>query len=333
MWISKTPLRASFLGGGTDYPSYFRNHPGAVLGGTIDKHVYIQALPLAPFAEQKFRVTYRTTESVNDVDQIQHPVIRETMRLHQWNEPLNIATMSDLPGGTGLGSSSAFTVGFINLLHRMRGVEVTRYELARQAIHMEQTILMENVGVQDQLHAAFGGLARYEFTGETFTIEPLRLTSRRLGLINSSMLLVYSGEARSASAVVANQESRTVAGANSAYLREMYEMTNIGKSILEEDGSDLAALQRFCELLDHGWSLKRRLGNSVSTQQIDEIYTRGKAMGAMGGKLLGAGGGGFVLFLADASIHGEFRKVFGQQSVISVGLTNGGSVVRHLSDH
>jgi D-glycero-alpha-D-manno-heptose-7-phosphate kinase len=119
MWVSKTPLRASFLGGGTDYPSHFRSHPGAVLGGTIDKYVFIQALPLAPIAEQKFRVTYRTTESVDRVEDIRHPVIRETLKLHNWSDPLNIATMSDLPGGTGLGSSSAFTVGFINLVHRL----------------------------------------------------------------------------------------------------------------------------------------------------------------------------------------------------------------------
>lgn len=327
MWISKTPLRASFLGGGTDYPSYFRDKPGAVLGGTIDKYVYIQALPLAPFADQKFRVTYRTTESVNDIDDIRHPVIRETLRQFGWADPLNIATMSDLPGGTGLGSSSAFTVGFINLLHRMRGQEVTRYELARQAIHMEQSILKENVGVQDQIHAAFGGLARYEFQGDNFTIEPLRLTTGRLELINRSMLLVYTGEQRSASTAVCEQETRTSAGLNADYLREMYSMTKLGAAVLEEGGSDIAALDRFCELLDHGWALKRKLSNSVSSSAIDDIYIRGRALGAKGGKLLGAGGGGFVLFIADPSIHADFCRTFGEQRVVPVSMTNGGSAV------
>jgi D-glycero-alpha-D-manno-heptose-7-phosphate kinase len=302
MWISKTPLRASFLGGGTDYPSYFRSHPGAVLGGTIDKYVYIQALPLAPIAEQKFRVTYRTTESVDTVEEIRHPVIREALKLHGWTDPLNIATMSDLPGGTGLGSSSAFTVGFINLLHRMRGTEVTRYELARQAIHMEQVVLNENVGVQDQVHAAFGGLARYEFSGDSFSIQPLRLTTRRLNLINRSMILVYTGAQRNASAILQTQEKRTKSGTNADYLREMYEMTQVGAGILESEGDDLLALSQFAELLDHGWKLKRQLSDTVTTSAIDELYMAGKELGARGGKLLGAGGA--VSFLNRAGFAG-----------------------------
>lgn len=327
MWISKTPLRASFLGGGTDYPSHFRSHPGAVLGGTIDKHVYIQALPLAPIAEQKFRVTYRTTESVDTIDEIRHPVIRETLKLHGWTDPLNIATMSDLPGGTGLGSSSAFTVGFINLLHRMRGKELTRYELASQAIHMEQVILNENVGVQDQIHAAFGGLARYEFSGDTFSIEPLRLTTSRLSLINRSMILVYTGAQRSASAVLQSQEARTKSGSNADYLREMYEMTRVGTAILESEGDDLAALGRFAELLDHGWKLKQQLSTAVTTSAIDDLYKAGKELGAKGGKLLGAGGGGFVLFMVDPDLHPAFEERFGKENIIPISMTNGGSTV------
>lgn len=326
MWISKTPLRASFLGGGTDYPSHFKDQPGAVLGGTINKYVYIQVLPLSPTSEQKFRVTYRTTESVNHIDEIRHPVIREALRLHGWSEPLNIATMSDLPGGTGLGSSSAFTVGFINLLHRMRGVELTRYELASQAIYMEQVVLKERVGVQDQIHAAFGGLARYEFSGDSFTIEPLRLTTSRLNLINRSMLLVYTGAQRSASAAVAAQDTRTLSGSNSDYLREMYEMTRIGAALLEEKSQDdHAIMRRFSDLLDHGWRLKKQLSDNVSSTVIEELYIAGKELGAWGGKLLGAGGGGFVLFLADPDIHPLFEERFGKQNVIPISMTNGGS--------
>ena len=330
MWISRTPLRASFLGGGTDYPSYFHSNPGAVLGGTIDKYVYIQALPMSPIAEQKFRVTYRTTESVDRIEDIRHPVIRESLRSYDWTSPLNIATMSDLPGSTGLGSSSAFTVGFINLLHRMRGTELTRYELARQAIYMEQDILKENVGVQDQIHAAFGGLARYEFAGDTFTIEPLRLATNRLSFLNASLLLVYTGEQRSASVVLENQEKRNKSGANESYLREMYEMTRVGASILEADGDDRAAIVRFAELLDHGWKLKRMLGTAVSNTTIDKLYLHGKELGAWGGKLLGAGGGGFVLFLADPEVHGVFIERFGAERVIPVSLTNGGSTVSNI---
>lgn len=330
MWISKTPLRASFLGGGTDYPSYFHEHPGAVLGGTIDKFVYIQALPLSLVSEQNFRVTYRTTESVDDIEEIKHPVIRECLKFYDWHAPLNLATMSDLPGGTGLGSSSAFTVGFINLLHQMRGIELTRYELARQAIHMEQSVLKENVGIQDQVHAAFGGLARYEFTGDTISIEPLRLTTSRLNLLNSSMLLVYTRAQRSASAVLQSQETRTKSGSNATYLREMYEMTKTGAGILEVEGDDVAAIVRFGELLNHGWELKRQLGSAVSNSAIDEIYRAGQEMGAWGGKLLGAGGGGFVLFMADPALHPLFVERFGDENVIPISMNSGGSTVTKI---
>lgn len=330
MWISKTPLRASFFGGGTDYRSHFRDNPGAVLGSTIDQYVYIQTLPLAPIAEQKFRVTYRTTESVDRVEDIRHPVIRETLKLHGWTAPMNIATMSDLPGGTGLGSSSAFTVGFINLIHRLKGIELTRYELARQAIHMEQVLLNENVGVQDQIHAAFGGLSRYEFSGDSFSIEPLRLSTRRLNLINRSMILVYTGAQRSASAVLDTQEKRTKSGSNKDYLREMYEMTKIGATILEDEGDDLAALNRFAELMDHGWKLKRQLSSAVSNSAIDDLYVAGKELGALGGKLLGAGGGGFVLFVVDPALHPAFEARFGKENIIPIAMTNGGSTVSNI---
>ena len=331
MWISRTPLRASFLGGGTDYPSYFHTHPGAVLGGTIDKFVYIQTLPLSRIAEERFRITYRNTESVDSIDEIQHPVVRESLKRFEWGDPLNIATMSDLPGSTGLGSSSAFTVGFINLLHRMRGQELTRYELARQAIDMEQRILKENVGVQDQIHAAFGGLARYEFHGDAFTIEPLRLSTHRMRVLNESLLLVYTGGLRSASAVVAAQDRRTKSGANNDYLKQMYEMTRIGSACLEDEGDDRAAIVRFADLLDHGWALKRQLGDGVTNSVIDDVYVRGKELGAWGGKLLGAGGAGFVLFLADPTVHVEFSRVFGEQNVIPLSLSDGGSMVTRLA--
>ncbi|RTL96603.1 galactokinase [Ancylobacter aquaticus] len=327
MWISRTPLRASFFGGGTDYPSHFRSSPGAVLGGTIDKYIYIQALPLSPVAEQRFRVTYRTTESVQRIEDIQHPVIRETLKLYRWEDPLNIATMSDLPGNTGLGSSSAFTVGFINLLHRMRGIELTRYELARQAIRMEQEILRENVGIQDQIHAAFGGLARYEFSGDTIAIEPLRLTTSRLATLNASLLLVYTGTQWRAIDALDSQHLRTTRGDNRAYLSEMYEMTRTGTQILEASGSDTASVARFADLLDEGWRLKRKLGEGVTNPAIDDLYLEGKGLGAQGGKLLGAGGAGFMLFIAEPARHDAFREHFGTGNVIPISMTDAGSTV------
>jgi D-glycero-alpha-D-manno-heptose-7-phosphate kinase len=196
---------------------------------------------------------------------------------------------------------------------------------------MEQVILNENVGVQDQIHAAFGGLARYEFSGDTFSIEPLRLTTSRLTLINRSMILVYTGAQRSASAVLQSQEARTKSGSNADYLREMYEMTRVGTTILESEGDDLTALGRFAELLDHGWKLKQQLSTSVTTSAIDDLYKAGKELGAKGGKLLGAGGGGFVLFMVDPDLHPAFEERFGKQNIIPISMTNGGSTVAWVS--
>jgi D-glycero-alpha-D-manno-heptose-7-phosphate kinase len=299
MWVSRTPLRVSFFGGGTDYPSYFRDMPGAVLGTTIDRYVYIQALPLALFAEQRFRLSYRQTESVDSVRDITHPVVRTCLGHYKWESPLNIATMSDLPGGTGLGSSSAFTVGFINLLHRMRGISLTKVELAREAIHVEQKLLRENVGVQDQIHASFGGLARYEFQGEVFAIHPLRIGRSRRTLLSRSMVLVYTGRARHASAILDEQESRTRSGANAEGLASLYRMTRQAAAILEREGDDERALRDFGALLDEAWQVKQRLSRSISDDAATALYAEGKAIGAWGGKLLGAGGGGFMLLFVE----------------------------------
>jgi D-glycero-alpha-D-manno-heptose-7-phosphate kinase len=322
-------LRLSFFGGGTDYPSYFSDRPGAVLGTTIDRYVYIQALPLAAFAEQKFRLTYRQTESVTSASEITHPVVRVCLQHYKWDSPLNIATMSDLPGGTGLGSSSAFTVGFINLLHKMRGISPTKYELATEAIHVEQQLLRENVGIQDQIHAAFGGLARYEFQGKEFAIHPLRISRARYRLLSSSLVLVYTGRSRHASAVISQQESRTRSGANSTYLSTLYKMTHDAVAILEGDGDDDSAMRDFGLLLDEAWQVKQRLSAAISDDVIDGLYAEGKSLGAWGAKLLGAGGGGFMLFLVPSNRHTAFHEHFGSRVTV-IGIEREGSVVESL---
>jgi len=333
MWVSRTPLRVSFFGGGTDYPSYFADMPGAVLGTTIDRYVYIQALPLAGFAEQRYRLTYRQTESVECIRDITHPVVRTCLGHYRWDRPLNIATMSDLPGGTGLGSSSAFTVGFINLLHRMRSISLTKFELAREAIHVEQKLLRENVGVQDQIHASFGGLARYEFHGEDFGIHPLRIRRSRHTLLSRSMVLVYTGRARHASAILGEQESRTRSGANAAGLSALYRMTREAAAILEREGDDERALRDFGGLLDEAWQVKQNLSPSISDETTAGLYADGKALGAWGAKLLGAGGGGFMLFLAHPDCQPDFRERFGDGRVCAIRMEDEGAAVDQLRPH
>ena len=330
MWVSRTPLRVSFFGGGTDYPSYFSGMPGAVLGTTIDRYVYIQALPLAAFAEQTYRLTYRQTESVNSIEEITHPVVRTCLAHYRWDRPLNMATMSDLPGGTGLGSSSAFTVGFINLLHRMRGTSLTKFELAREAIFVEQKLLRENVGIQDQIHAAFGGLARYEFQGEDFSIHPLRIGRARRALLSQSMVIVYTGRSRHASPILDEQETRTRSGANADWLSTLYRMTRDAAGILERAGDDERALRDFGALLDEAWDIKQRLSRAISDDATAMLYAEGKSIGAWGGKLLGAGGGGFMLFLVHPNGQEAFRRRFGDARASAVRMEDDGAVVETL---
>lgn len=330
MWVSRTPLRVSFFGGGTDYPSYFSGMPGAVLGTTIDRYVYIQALPLAAFAEQTYRLTYRQTESVNSIEEITHPVVRTCLAHYRWDRPLNMATMSDLPGGTGLGSSSAFTVGFINLLHRMRGTSLTKFELASEAIFVEQKLLRENVGIQDQIHAAFGGLARYEFQGEDFSIHPLRIGRARRALLSQSMVIVYTGRSRHASPILNEQETRTRSGANTDWLSTLYRMTREAAGILEKTGDDERALRDFGALLDEAWHIKQRLSRALSDDATARLYAEGKSTGAWGGKLLGAGGGGFMLFLVHPARQEAFRQRFGDGRASAVHIEDEGAVVDTL---
>ena len=330
MWVSRTPLRVSFFGGGTDYPSYFADMPGAVLGTTIDRYVYIQALPLAAFAEQTYRLTYRQTESVNSIEEITHPVVRTCLAHYGWDRPLNMATMSDLPGGTGLGSSSAFTVGFINLLHRVRGTSLTKFELAREAIFVEQKLLRENVGIQDQIHAAFGGLARYEFQGEDFSIHPLRIGRLRRALLSRSLVIVYTGRSRRASPILDEQESRTRSGANADCLSALYRMTREAAGILERTGDDERALRDFGALLDEAWRIKQRLSRAISDDATAKLYAEGKSMGAWGGKLLGAGGGGFMLFLVHPDKQEALRKRFGDAQASAVRMEDDGAAVDSL---
>jgi D-glycero-alpha-D-manno-heptose-7-phosphate kinase len=330
MWISKTPLRVSFFGGGTDYPSYFSSRKGAVLGSTINKYIYIFAIPLVPFADQKFRVTYRSVESAMSIDEIRHPVIKSCLRYFNYDEPLNLATFSDLPGGTGLGSSSAFTVGFVNLLHMLRGQTLTRYELARQAIFVEQELLHENVGVQDQIHASFGGLSRYEFYGKDFSIHPVRITTERLEILNKHLLLVYTGKLRHASSVLTEQEKRTQSGINEDQLSVMYEMVAEGVRILEAANDD-NFIASFGALLNEAWHAKKNLSSLISNSTIDIIYKEGLNLGALGGKVCGAGSGGFMLFLAPPATHHLFQAHFGHGNVCSVRLETRGAVASDAS--
>ena len=233
MILSKTPLRTSLFGGGTDYLEYFKHSDGAVLVGTIDKFIYTSLHSLPYFAQQKYRVSYRKVEDASSLDEIKHPVIRETLREFGVDAPLSISTSSDLPGGTGLGSSSAFTVGLCNALAAFLSEGMTPLQLAEKAIYIERELLKENVGVQDQLHAAFGGFNIYTFSGDTMSLIPIRITRQRLNFISDNSFLVFTGITRNASATLNNQVKKTHSGTNDDYLKMMYSIVFEAKEIFE----------------------------------------------------------------------------------------------------
>lgn len=325
-FVSKTPLRVSFFGGGTDYPDYLDHHPGAVLGTTIDKFVYTFALPMSGVADKPFRLTYRRVEEVDRPDQIQHPVVREVLKEFNWTQPLNIATMADLPGSTGLGSSSSFAVGFLNLIHRIAGHRMTRYDLAREAIRLEYEVLKENVGVQDQIHAAFGGINLYDLARHSFSVTPVRMHFDVARLLNSSMLLVFTGKVRHASQVLESQLKNTREKVVMKQLDHLMQLTRAGVRVLEGDDAD-AVIQDLGRMLDDAWLTKRSLSTEISNSRVDEVYRCGKAAGALGGKLCGAGGGGFFFFLAPPQTHPAFAAAFGDANVTPIEMTDTGSVV------
>jgi D-glycero-alpha-D-manno-heptose-7-phosphate kinase len=290
MIISRTPYRVSFFGGGTDYPNWYRQHGGSVLAASIDKYCYLTCRHLPPFFEHRIRVVYRQIETCSTVDEISHPVVRESLRYLGITRGVEIHHDGDLPARSGMGSSSAFTVGLLHALHALRGEMPTKQQLAREAIHIEQHVLKETVGSQDQTLAAYGGLRHVRFQpDDTIEAAPLVLPIERVAELRSNLMLVYTGIARTAADValsyVPELETRR------RQLRIMKEMVEESIEILT-GGVNLIA---FGELLHEAWLAKRSLSHMVSNAEIDDLYERALAAGAIGGKLTGAGGGGFLL--------------------------------------
>ena len=322
--ISRSPLRISFFGGGTDYPTYFRDYPGAVLGATIDKYIYTIALPMADFAEHRYRITYRIVEGVDRVEDIKHNVIRATLLDMRYDEPLNVAIISDLPGNSGLGSSSSFTVGFIALMEFLSGRSITKFDLFKRAVYTERDLLKENVGIQDQIHAAFGGLNLYQFHKEDFTIRPAQMATECREALDRSLCLVYTGIQRHASTAVQEQMRNTEEKKIYKDLSRLVELCHEGMRVLEGRNSE-TMLCDLGKLVSQGWEAKRRLSTSVSLPKIDATYDEAMRLGAYGGKLCGAGGGGFLLFMAPEHVQAKMVETFGQKSFVKICLEDHGA--------
>lgn len=294
MIITKTPLRVSFFGGGTDYPEHFREHGGQTLGVAIDKYSYVIVNPLAKLFDYNIRVSYSRTELVSGVDEIEHPAVRGCLQFLNLPGNIEIHYVGDLPARTGLGSSSSFTVGLLHALHASKGEMVSSTQLAREAVYVEQQLLRERVGVQDQYTCALGGLVHLRF-GRDGAVEqrPVPLSSGRLAEMQDHLMLFYTGISRHAHQILDEQMERTREGANTEDLSYLSGLVSQGLDILM-NGHPMTA---FGELLHCGWLAKRRLSSKISNRIIDDCYERARGAGAVGGKLLGAGGGGFLLLV------------------------------------
>jgi D-glycero-alpha-D-manno-heptose-7-phosphate kinase len=293
MILTRTPLRISFFGGGTDYPDHFRTHGGQTLGVAIDKYSYVLVNRLAPIFDYGIRVSYSKMEICAAADQVQHPAVREACRFLGVEREIEVHYVGDLPARSGLGSSSSFTVGLLHALHGLRGGHSSQRELAEQAVHVEREMIGERVGVQDQFTCAHGGLLHLEFLRGDAPVRVHRvpLPSPRMQALETSLMLFYTGIQRHAHAVLDEQLARTRDGSITTDLDRMASFVDQGREVLTGDGD----LRAFGELLHDGWQLKRGLSSKISNAAIDDAYARARAAGAVGGKLLGAGGGGFLL--------------------------------------
>jgi D-glycero-alpha-D-manno-heptose-7-phosphate kinase len=307
MIISRTPYRISFLGGGTDYPAWYRQHGGSVLGVTIDKYCYLTCRYLPPFFEHRYRVVYSIIESCRTVDEIRHPAVREVLRFLNMQRGVEVHHDGDLPARSGIGSSSAFTVGLLHALYALQGRMPTKHQLATEAVHVEQDRLRETVGSQDQVLAAYGGLNQLCFqpTGE-ISVRPITVSRERIQQLNDHLMLFYTGIKRTA-ADVARTYVENVDG-RKRQLRIMRDLVEEGVALLNSDKE----IGLFGELLHEGWQVKRSLSERVSNDAVEEIYARALGAGAMGGKLLGAGGGGFLLLFVAPEDQPRVRETLCQ---------------------
>lgn len=324
MIITKTPFRMSFFGGGTDFPGFYEQHGGAVISSTFDKYCYVTVRHLPRFFEYTTQLVYAKMEFVSSSEEIEHPAIREAMKLLDMHE-LRIAYDADLPARSGLGTSSSFAVGLLNAFYALKGKYVDKQKLADQAIYLERTLCNESGGVQDQIAAAFGGLNRINFDAEGYTVEPIIISPERKKQLNDNLLLFFTGFSRFSSDIQKGTESAL--RDKTKELLEMLSLVDEAQNIL----TSRCDLNEFGRLLNHTWELKRGIAKKISTNAIDELYTNALSAGALGGKLLGAGGGGFLLFYVEKEKQVAVKKAMENLLFVPFEFENGGARVIHYS--
>lgn len=325
MIITKTPFRMSFFGGGTDMPAFFNEHGGAVISTTFDKYCYVNVRHLPPFMPYISELVYSKIERVNQIDDIVHPLIRECMRLHDIHE-IRLTYEGDLPARTGLGTSSTFAVGMLNAFCALKGKMMSKRQLAEEAIHVERDVLQEHGGWQDQVAAAYGGFNRIDFKDNQFNVSPIIIHPDRKAMLDNCLMLFYTGVTRFSSEV--QKDTFAKPEDKKAQLKEMLSLVDEAQAILENKNADL---NDFGRMLDHTWKLKRGTGSKVSNGSIDELYERGIKAGALGGKLLGAGGGGFLLFYVEQEKQQNVIKALDDLMHVPFHFENEGTSIVHYN--
>ena len=325
MIITKTPFRMSFFGGGTDMEHYFREYGGAVLSTTFDKYCYVNVRHLPPFFEYRTELSYSRTERVCSIDDIQHPAIRNAMKMMDMRD-LRLTYEADLPARSGLGTSSSFAVGMLNAFYALKGKYADKRKLADNAIYLERTLCAEAGGWQDQIAAAYGGFNKIIFSPEGYEVNPVIISPKRKNALNERLLLFFTGFTRFSADI--QSRNQWTAEDTMLHLREMQSLVDEAEKVLTDTEQNLA---EFGRLLDYTWTLKRQTGKDISTAKIDELYAKGLAAGALGGKLLGAGGGGFLLFYAEPEYHENVMEAMKELLYIPFLFENNGTRVIHYT--
>lgn len=309
MFTTRTPFRMSFLGGGTDFPAYFNEYGGCVLSATFNKYSYVTVRELPALFDYKNQFTYSKIERFNSPDELKHPLVREAMKYIDIDR-IQIAYDADLPARSGIGSSSSFAVGLLNELHLLKGEKLSKMELAKEAIYLERVLCGEAGGVQDQLAVAFGGLNKITFDADGYKILPVDISHKKKKQFNENLMLVFTGFSHFSGEVAITQQNNIPHKISE--LNEMKSLVAEGEKILVS-GADI---DDFGKLLDYTWQLKRTLSDRISTDKIDELYSSARKAGALGGKLLGAGSGGFMLLYVTPENREAVSNIFDPSRII-----------------
>ena len=325
MIITQTPFRMSFFGGGTDFPGFFNEYGGSVISTTFDKYCYVNVRHLPRFFDYSTEVVYSKTERVNDVEQIEHPAIREAMKFLDMHE-IRLTYEADLPARSGLGTSSSFAVGMLNAFYALKGKYADKRKLAEEAIYLERVLCQESGGLQDQIAAAYGGLNRIDFHDDTFEVTPIIISPERKKALNENLMLFFTGFARFSSDISKSQE-KAIKEKKNEQLIEMLKLVDEAQRVLTTKGD----LNEFGKLLDYTWRLKRGVTSVISNDSIDALYQKALNAGALGGKLLGAGGGGFLLFYVEKDKQSAVRKALDNLLYVPFEFETHGARVLHYT--